>query len=129
MSSGAAAGSTEGGFVPTGSPPTPPPPGWRPGLAGGAAARTRRGPLCGRRRAGREDGVVGGVGAGDAVVDEGARAVDVERDHLGGDVAADVEGVRARAALEHGDLTGIGAEHVEVVVAAEAVDLDLLDVR
>ena len=62
------------------------------------------------------------------MVDRGAGAVGVERDHLAGDVAGDVERVAAVAAVEHGDHVGRGAEDVEVVVAAEAVDLDLLDV-
>ena len=89
--------------------------------AGGAAARHHG-------HAAGQDAVEGRVAAGQGVVDIAAGAVGGARHDGAGDVAADVETVVAQAADEAGDYIGRGRQHIEMVVAFEAVDLEFFGI-
>ena len=62
------------------------------------------------------------------MVDDRRIALGIARDHFAADVAAHVEGVAAEAADQGHDRARRRREHVEGVVALQAVDLDRLDV-
>ena len=62
------------------------------------------------------------------MIDDRRVALGVARDDLAADVAGHVEGVAAEAADQRGDDARRRGEHVEGVVALQAVDLDRLDV-
>ena len=63
------------------------------------------------------------------MVDRAARALDVEREDVAGDVAGDVDRVVAEPADHARRDAGRGREDVDRVVALERVDLEHLDVR
>src|SRR5262249_35021004 len=68
------------------------------------------------------------VGAGDAVVDGPADALELAGDDVLGDVTGHVDDVATLAADDPGGDAERRADHEELVVALQAVDLDHLDV-